>query len=42
MKKVAQYHKCVKWNEEEQVYVGKCLDLMTGIYGDERTNTDLQ
>jgi predicted RNase H-like HicB family nuclease len=30
-----QYHKWVEWSDEDQVYVGKCPDLITGIHGDE-------
>ena len=30
-----QYHKWVEWSEEDQVYVGKCPDLITGIHGDD-------
>jgi len=35
MKKINQYHKWVEWNEEDQVYIGKCPDLITGIHGNE-------
>ncbi len=28
-----QYHKWVEWSEEDQVYIGKCPDLITGIHG---------
>ena len=31
-----QYHKWVEWSEEDQVYLGKCPDLITGIHGDDR------
>ncbi len=35
MKKMSdQYHKWVEWSEEDQVYIGKCPDLITGIHGD--------
>jgi hypothetical protein len=33
MKLVDQYHKWIEWSEEDQVYVGKCPDLITGIHG---------
>ena len=35
MKKSDQYHKRVEWSEEDQVYIGKCPDLITGIHGDD-------
>jgi hypothetical protein len=35
MKKSDQYHKWIEWNEVDQVYVGKCPDLITGIHGDD-------
>lgn len=35
MKTIDRYHKWVEWSEEDQVYVGKCPDLMTGIHGDD-------
>jgi hypothetical protein len=35
MKKSDLYHKWVEWNEEDQVYIGKCPDLITGIHGDD-------
>jgi hypothetical protein len=35
MKAADQYHKWVQWSEEDQVYVGKCPDLITGIHGDD-------
>ena len=35
MKTIDQYHKWVEWSEEDQVYIGKCLDLITGIHGDD-------
>lgn len=28
-------HKWVEWSEEDQVYIGKCPDLITGIHGDD-------
>lgn len=33
MKPIDRYHKWVEWSEEDQVYVGKCPDLITGIHG---------
>jgi predicted RNase H-like HicB family nuclease len=35
MKKCDQYHKWVEWSEEDQVYIGRCPDLITGIHGDD-------
>lgn len=35
MKIVDRYHKWVEWSEKDQVYIGKCPDLMTGIHGDD-------
>jgi hypothetical protein len=35
MKTSDQYHKWVEWSEEDQVYIGKCPDLVTGIHGDD-------
>jgi len=34
MKTIDQYHKWVEWSEEDQVYIGRCPDLITGIHGD--------
>jgi hypothetical protein len=31
MKESDQYHKWVEWSEEDQAYIGKCPDLITGI-----------
>ena len=33
MKASDQYHKWVEWSEEDQVYVGRCPDVITGIHG---------
>jgi len=33
MKTIDRYHKWVEWSEEDQVYVGKCPDLIKGIHG---------
>ena len=30
-----QYHKWIEWSEEDQTYIGKCPDLITGIHGDD-------
>ena len=30
-----RYHKWVEWSDEDQVYIGKCPDVMTGIHGDD-------
>jgi len=35
MKKADMYHKWIEWSEENQVYIGKCPDLITGIHGDD-------
>ena len=37
MKSTDQYHKWVEWSDEDQVYIGKCPDLITGIHGDNPT-----
>ncbi len=29
------YHKWVEWSDEDQVYLGRCPDLITGIHGDD-------
>lgn len=28
-----QYHKWVEWSPEDETYLGKCPDLITGIHG---------
>ena len=33
-----QYHKWVEWSDEDQTYIGKCPDLITGIHGDDPVN----
>ena len=38
MKTSDRYHKWVEWSEEDQTYIGKCPDLMTGIHGDDPKN----
>jgi hypothetical protein len=35
MKAIDAYHRWVEWSEEDQVYIGKCPDLITGIHGDD-------
>jgi hypothetical protein len=35
MKSSDQYHKWVEWSDEDQTYIGKCPDLITGIHGDD-------
>ena len=35
MKTSDEYHKWVEWSEEDQVYIGKCPDLITGIHGND-------
>lgn len=35
MKASDRYHKWVEWSEEDQSYLGKCPDLITGIHGDD-------
>ena len=35
MKIADQYHKWVEWSEEDQTYIGRCPDLITGIHGDD-------
>lgn len=33
MKKADQDHKWVEWSEEDQTYIGRCPDVITGIHG---------
>ncbi len=35
MKTIDKYHMWVEWSDEDQCYIGKCPDLITGIHGDE-------
>lgn len=35
MKVGDQYHKWVEWSDEDQTYLGKCPDLISGIHGDD-------
>ena len=34
MKIIDQYHKWIEWSDEDQVYIGRCPDLITGIHGE--------
>ena len=35
MKETDKYHKWVEWSDEDQVYIGKCPDLISGIHGED-------
>ncbi len=35
MKPIDEYHRWVEWSDEDQTYIGKCTDLITGIHGDD-------
>jgi hypothetical protein len=35
MKENDEYHMWVEWSEEDQVYIGKCPNLVTGIHGND-------
>ncbi len=35
MKPSDQYHKWVEWSDGDQIYLGKCPDLITGIHGED-------
>ena len=35
MKEIDRYHKWVEWSEDDQTYLGKCPDLITGIHGED-------
>ena len=35
MRKSDLYHKWIEWSEQDQTYIGKCPDLITGIHGDD-------
>ncbi len=35
MKNSDHYHKWVEWSKEDQAYIGKCPDIITGIHGDD-------
>ena len=30
-----EYHKWVEWSNEDQTYLGKCPDIITGIHGND-------
>jgi predicted RNase H-like HicB family nuclease len=36
MKPSDRYLKWVEWSEEDQVYIGKCPDPITGIHGSDQ------
>ena len=35
MNPIDEYHWWVEWSDEDQVYIGKRPDLITGIHGDD-------
>ncbi len=35
MKLIDQYHKWIEWSDEDQTYIGRCPDLISGIHGDD-------
>ncbi|PYQ63116.1 MAG: pilus assembly protein HicB [Acidobacteria bacterium] len=35
MKLIDRYPHWVEWSEEDETYVGKCPDLITGIHGND-------
>lgn len=35
MNPIDAHHRWVEWSDEDQVYIGKCPDLITGIHGDD-------
>jgi hypothetical protein len=35
MNTIDKYHRWVEWSDDDQVYIGKCPDLITGIHGDD-------
>jgi predicted RNase H-like HicB family nuclease len=35
MKLIDNCHRWVEWSSGDQVYIGKCPDLITGIHGDD-------
>ena len=35
MKPSDRYLKWVEWSDEDQIYIGRCPDLITGIHGKE-------
>jgi hypothetical protein len=38
MKPIDACHQWVEWSDEDQVYIGKCPDLITGIHGHDPVN----
>ena len=30
-----RYHKWIEWSEDDEVYLGRCPDVITGIHGDD-------
>lgn len=30
-----KYHKWIEWSDEDETYVGRCPDVITGIHGDD-------
>jgi hypothetical protein len=41
MRKSDQYFKWVEWSEEDQVYIGRCPDLITGIHREDNDQVQL-
>jgi hypothetical protein len=35
LKPIDEYLRWVEWSQADQVYIGKCPDLITGIHGDD-------
>jgi hypothetical protein len=35
MKDSDQYHKWIEWSDEDNAYLGRCPDLITGIHGED-------
>ena len=35
MKRIDEYHRWVEWSDQDEVYIGKCPDLISGIHGDD-------
>ena len=35
MNTIDRYHKWVEWSDEDNTYVGRCPDIITGIHGDD-------
>ena len=31
--KIHKYHKWIEWDESDQVFIGRCPDLISGIHG---------